>query len=175
MQHKNTSKLTTELPAKITTFTESVDRLDTDKFRAVTTAPNEPALYFSEQEKLVSGKGAIQRLKGTASLAASALLAGSLLLSACGDEGDDCIVTTPPTNSAANVVLPPIVGATPSSGSGATNFTGSPQATPAPTQPGSSQFTSGQSTSANQTYCRSRRSGGFYWYSGTRYYGSSGS
>lgn len=161
MQPKNSSKLTKELPAKINILTESVDRLDTDKFRAVTTAPNEPALHFSEQEKLASGKGTILRLKGTISLAASALLAGSLLLSACGDQGDqsdDCIVTTPPTNSAANVVLPPIVGAT-----------------PAPTQPGSSQFTSGQSTSANQTYCRSRRTGGFYWYSGTRYYGSSGS
>lgn len=151
------------LPAKINTLTESVDRLDTDKLRAITVAPNEPALYYSEQEKLVSGKGAIQRLKGTGALAATALLAGSLLLTACTDEGDDCIVSTPPTNAAVNLVLPPI----------SSNATGTPTA--APSQPSSSQFTSGTSTSSGQTYCRSRRTGGFYWYSGTRYYGSSGS
>jgi hypothetical protein len=141
--------------------TESVDRLDTDKIRAITSAPNEPALHFAEQEKLVSGKSKLQRLRGTTSLAASALLAGSLLLSACTDDTDDCIVTTPPTNVKTNLVLPPI--------------NSSSQATPAPSQPNSSQFTSGTSSSANQTYCRSRRTGGFYWYSGTRYYSSSGS
>jgi hypothetical protein len=140
-----------------------VDRLDTDKLRAATTAPNEPALHYSEQEKLVSGKGAIQRLKGTGALAATALLAGSLLLTACGDDSDDCIVSTPPTNAAVNLVLPPI------------SSSSVPTSTTTPSQPSSSQFTSGTSSTSGQTYCRSRRTGGFYWYSGTRYYSSSGS
>lgn len=145
------------------TLTESVDRLETDKLRAVTTAPNEPALHYSEQQKQIGGKSVVQRLKGSGALAATALLAGSLLLGACGDEDDDCIVTTPPTNAAVNRVLPPI----PSSAQ--------PTTTASPSQPSSSQFTSGSSGTSGQTYCRSRRTGVFYWYSGTRYYSSSGS
>jgi hypothetical protein len=134
--------------------------LDTENLKAVTSAPNEPALHYSEQQKLISGKSALQRLKGAGGLAASALLATSLLLGACGDD-DDCIVTTPPTNAPVNLVLPPIT--TPNDSSST------------PSTPSSSQFTSGSSTGTAQTYCKSRRTGAFYWYSGTRYYSSSGS
>lgn len=81
-----------------------------------------------------------RRLKATAGMAASALLATSLLLSACTE--DDCIPQTAPSNTSNNSFV-----------------------LPAP--PASSQFTTGSGTSNTQTYCRSRRTGGYFWYVGS--------
>jgi hypothetical protein len=138
-----------------------VYKLDTDNLKAITTAPNEPALNYDEQARLSRSKSSLTKMKGAAGLAASALLATTLMLSACGQE-DDCIPSTPPTTGASNV------------GSFGTPVASSSQ----PSAPGSSQFTSGQTAATSgQTYCRSRRTGAFYWYTGSRYYsgGSSSS
>lgn len=90
-----------------------------------------------------------RKLKAGAALAASATLVSSLLLTACGED-DDCIPTTAP-NTANSFVLPQ--------------------------PPSSSQFTSGQ-PAPGQTYCQSRRTGGYFWYVGGyssgRVYGSGG-
>jgi hypothetical protein len=129
--------------------------LDTDNLKAITTAPNEPALNYAEQARLSRSKSSVNKMKGAAGLAASALLATSLMLSACGQD-DDCIPSTPPTAGAA---------------SNAGSF-GTPVASSSnPSSPNSSQFTSGQTAATSgQTYCRSRRTGAFYWYTGSRYY-----
>lgn len=141
---------------------ESVGKLNTDKLQAITSAHSEPALHYAEQERSATTKQGMARLKATSALAASALLAGSLLLGACGDESD-CIISTPPATAAA---------------AGGSTFSSPAFGTPAasyvtPGTPSSSEFTSGQTTTANRTYCQSRRTGGYYWYSGVYVGGSS--
>ncbi len=154
------------LPSESPILMPETDQPSTTNLKPLTAAASEPELYFAEQQRLSGSKTAMQRLRGTGAVAATSLLAASLLLSACGSDEDDCIISSPA-----------------SSGSGASSFTSSyvlPTPNPAsipvtpgsvPVAPGSAQFTSGQATAANQTYCRSRRTGGYYWYTGTRYYG----
>ena len=137
-------------------------KLNTDKLQAITSAPSEPALHRAEQERTGNAKQGMARLKATSALAASALLAGSLLLGACGDESD-CVPVTPSAAAAG----------------GGSTFSNPPFGTPAasyaaPGTPSSSEFTSGQSTNANRTYCQSRRTGGYYWYSGVYVVGAPG-
>lgn len=143
---------------KVAIFNESVETLNTDNLQAITLASSEPTLHKAEQEKLNAAKHGGQKMRAAKAFAASALLAGSLLLSACGDDQDDCIPSTPPagTGSGASYVLP------------------TPNPASLPTAPASSQFTSGQPAQAtNQTYCRSRRTGGYYWYAGSYVSGGS--
>jgi hypothetical protein len=137
--------------------------LDTDNLKAITTASSEPVLNPAEQPGPARSKTNNLKMKGAAGLAASALLATSLLLSACGED-DDCIRTTPPP--AATVAANGNVGSFGTPAAASLNL---------PTTPASTQFTTGQPTAAaNQVYCRSRRTGGYYWFTGTRYYSGGG-
>lgn len=106
-----------------------------DNLIPTTLASNGSAMQAGEENKQTKSR----RLKSSAALAASALLSTSLLLSACGD--DDCIPTTPPSNTNTSFVLP------------------------AP--PSSTQFTTGTANPTNQTYCRSRRTGTYFWFVGS--------
>ncbi len=120
--------------------------------QATTGANPEPELFAAQQDRLNNSKKAVTRLKGSAGLAVGALLAGSLLFTACGDNtSDDCIASTPP----------------PDGGAAGSFAVPTPGVAQAQVTPGSAQFTSSTpAANANRTYCRSRRTGGYYWYTG---------